>query len=403
MTERAGPAGGARPLRVLFVPLSDDPFGNPSDRRRMVLPARCLRRRGVECVFSGKEEALGTPADVIFSQDRDYGFWLRNAARLGRHGAALVFSFSDLLGYEAPSRAHHYAAYTGTARPFPPDHWRRLIAFLEQCRPHVVAGSRLQAEAIARLAPSLPVEVIHDSIDTDVYHPPPAAAESADRGMTLVWEGCSDNLPYLLVCAEAIRRIARRAPVRVLVATTEERRNEFMGTKSNRKLAEMILGEIAEFHVWGMDSIAGLMSRAHAGIAPLFTDCPFALAKPPHKAVICNSMRLPVVASPVPAYAEYVEDGLNGFIAATPAEWEERLDFLRRNPAARARMGEYGRRKAAEGFSPEAAAERLHDLLRRLAGAAAGGAHPSLYRSTSNWYTQGWNGPPRGRDEGRSR
>ena len=156
----------------------------------------------------------------------------------------------------------------------------------------------------------------------------------------------------------------------MILATTEERRNEFMGTRSNRRLAETILGDAVEFHPWSMETVGGLMARADAGLAPLFEDCPFAAAKPANKAVICNWMGLPVVASPTRAYRDYVEDGVNGFLASAPDEWERAFMRILDDPSGAAAMGARGRRKAGELFSPEAAGERMFEIIRRVARAA---------------------------------
>lgn len=359
-------------LRVLLVPLSGAPRENPSDRRRLLLPSATLAGSGISFILASREEALEIPADIVWSQDRDYAFWLAGAGRLSSRGARLVFSFSDALGYSAWSKAHQYDAWLGKAEAVPAGHWRGLAEFLDRCCAHAVAGSAAQADMLSRLAPSLPVSVLYDAVDTEVYPAPVAsrAPRTDEDGLTLFWEGCSDNLPYLLVCAEAVRMLAARAPVRVILATTEERRNEFMGTRSNRRLAETILGDAVEFHPWSMETVGGLMARADAGLAPLFEDCPFAAAKPANKAVICNWMGLPVVASPTRAYRDYVEDGVNGFLASAPDEWERAFMRILDDPSGAAAMGARGRRKAGELFSPEAAGERMFEIIRRVARAA---------------------------------
>lgn len=65
------------------------------------------------------------------------------------------------------------------------------------------------------------------------------------------------------------------------------------------------------------------------------------------------ALGLPVVASPVPAYLDIVEQGVNGFIATTPADWHRCLAELR-DPALRRSMGMRARQSVLERFSASA-------------------------------------------------
>ncbi len=142
-----------------------------------------------------------------------------------------------------------------------------------------------------------------------------------------------------------------------------------MGIVDNAELARVILGDSTEFHVWDRGSIATLMAEADVALAPLFTDCQFASAKPPHKAIIYNYMKLPVIASPTEEYKLYIEEGLNGFIASTSQEWVSSLEFLYKNPDKRVEMGACGHARA-QGYSIEKIGSRLLNLFLHVCSSA---------------------------------
>lgn len=61
-----------------------------------------------------------------------------------------------------------------------------------------------------------------------------------------------------------------------------------------------------------------------------------------------SALGIPVIASPSPAYHNYLIDGQNGWLAKTEDEWEDSLETLYLDPAYRARLGKAGRRMAQE-------------------------------------------------------
>jgi glycosyltransferase involved in cell wall biosynthesis len=81
------------------------------------------------------------------------------------------------------------------------------------------------------------------------------------------------------------------------------------------------------------------------GIAPLL-DTPFTRSKSPIKAIEYNALGIPVVASNVGPYRDYVVDGVNGFLCDTEAEWVDRLNLLVSDADLRASMSEQARQVA---------------------------------------------------------
>ena len=81
------------------------------------------------------------------------------------------------------------------------------------------------------------------------------------------------------------------------------------------------------------------------------------------------ALGLPVIASPVPAYLDIVEQGVNGYIARTRAEWLDAIDALR-SPEHRRQIGLAARRTVLERFSMEAQARKLIGVFEKLLAGA---------------------------------
>lgn len=75
------------------------------------------------------------------------------------------------------------------------------------------------------------------------------------------------------------------------------------------------------------------------GIAPL-RDTVFGRSKSAIKALEYNARGIPVIASDVKPYQEYVVHGENGFLVKHPHEWDKYLGLLAKNPDLRQEMGE---------------------------------------------------------------
>lgn len=103
------------------------------------------------------------------------------------------------------------------------------------------------------------------------------------------------------------------------------------------------------------------------GVMPLL-DTPWARGKCGYKLIQYMGCGLPVVASPVGVNSDIVEHGVNGFLAATDAEWNEAINTLLNNPDLRHRMGQAGRKKVEERYSLQVWGPRVATLLRDVAG-----------------------------------
>jgi len=77
-------------------------------------------------------------------------------------------------------------------------------------------------------------------------------------------------------------------------------------------------------------------------------------------------MGIPVVASPIGINCEIVEDGVNGFLAASPQQWRDSLKRLLTDPELRAKMGLNGRTKIERFYSKAATGQKLVNLINEV-------------------------------------
>ena len=99
------------------------------------------------------------------------------------------------------------------------------------------------------------------------------------------------------------------------------------------------------------------------GIMPL-PDEPWERGKCGYKLIQYMACARPVIASPVGANRQIVEQGVNGFLAETYDDWRSALDMLYAAPELRARLGAAGRRKVETAYCTRVTAPRLANLLK---------------------------------------
>jgi glycosyltransferase involved in cell wall biosynthesis len=91
----------------------------------------------------------------------------------------------------------------------------------------------------------------------------------------------------------------------------------------------------------------------HVGLMPLEDDL-WAKGKCAFKALQYMALGIPALVSPVGMNVEVVQQGLNGYICATPAEWEVCIRQLLNNPGLRQRLGAAARATVEARYSVSA-------------------------------------------------
>jgi glycosyltransferase involved in cell wall biosynthesis len=175
-------------------------------------------------------------------------------------------------------------------------------------------------------------------------------------GFRVGWIGTPSSAAYLAEAAEPLRRLAETGPL-TLVTVGAAPVN--------------LPGVPEEFRPWSEATEAAEISGFDVGIMPL-PDNSFTRGKSGYKLLQYMAAGRPVVASPVGENKTIVEDGANGFLAASPAGWITALERLRADPGLRRTLGRAGRARVAADYALDALAPRLAEALR-----AAGTGMPS--------------------------
>jgi SAM-dependent methyltransferase len=101
-------------------------------------------------------------------------------------------------------------------------------------------------------------------------------------------------------------------------------------------------------------------------IAPL-ADTPMNRCRSAIKALTFNALGIPVVASDIEPYRDFIIDGVTGFLCRTHGEWHARLGELINDPAARDEMGAKAKAVAAD-WTIQGNWQRWADAYQELAG-----------------------------------
>jgi glycosyltransferase involved in cell wall biosynthesis len=215
----------------------------------------------------------------------------------------------------------------------------------------VVAGNNYLAGR-ARQAGARRIEVLPTVIDLERY-PKPLSREAfqAERLPRIVWIGSPTTAPYLKLLFEPLRVLSLQVPfiLRVIGSSHFE-----------------IPGVQLEVLAWSEDTEVDNINACDIGIMPL-PDTPWEQGKCGYKLIQYMACGLPVVASPVGANVEIVQQGENGFLATSDDEWVSALTKLLQSRTLRSEMGALGRKAVEEKYCLQKTGPILVSLLRSVA------------------------------------
>ena len=178
--------------------------------------------------------------------------------------------------------------------------------------------------------------------------------------VTVGWIGTPNTVHNLFVVWEALEHLfARRADLHLrLVGVSPDGRSlppferVTYSMRSRYSQAQMIE------EVLGMD----------IGLFPL-QDVEDSRVRGVLKATVYMAGGAAVVCSPVGQCRDLIEDGVNGLLAASTREWEEKIELLVTNPELRARLARTGLDQVRREFAVERSFAKLHAVLTANSGA----------------------------------
>jgi glycosyltransferase involved in cell wall biosynthesis len=219
---------------------------------------------------------------------------------------------------------------------------KRKIETIMRCATLVTAGNAYLAD-VARHNGARRVVEVPTVLDLDHYR---LAQHGERRPVRIIWIGSSLNSRYLLDIADALRTVCKNGRAEFVVV-------------GGRPVD--LPGVPARFEPWSETDEARVLAQADIGIMPL-PDTEWERGKCAFKILQYMAAGLPVVASPVGANRNVLDEGL-GFLAASAPEWTHALDQLIGNVDLRARMGAAGRRKVEREYALAVWGPRVAQLL----------------------------------------
>jgi len=285
------------------------------------LDVRALPRNWLGRLTLGRDL---TSYDAVILQRKLLPHWA--IALLGRRVRRLIFDFDDAVwlrdsyspkGFDDPKRAARFRA-TVTACDL------------------VIAGNEYLAAEARLFVPADRVRVIPTCVDVQKY---PVAEHGSRNDVRLVWVGSSSTLKGLERFAPTLGAIGRAVPGARLKLVSD-RFAEFPGLP-------------VEQCTWSEATEAEEIAAADVGIGWV-PDDPWSRGKCGLKVLQYQASGLPVIANPVGVQADFVRNGVTGFLATTTTEWVNAVRTLAANAALRQRLGAAGRQQVEARYSVEA-------------------------------------------------
>lgn len=213
----------------------------------------------------------------------------------------------------------------------------------------VLAGNKFLADYAHQYARR--VALLPTCIDTEKFRPSDRP-RSSDK-CVVGWIGSHSTARYLRSLLLVLERVA-----------------------SEHRFDLYVVGSSAPLHArgfevtqaqWCLQREVEDFQRCDVGIYPLWDD-DWSRGKCGFKAIQFMACGVPVVVAAVGVNREIIQDGVNGFLAATDKEWEEKLGWLVSDPSLREKLGRAGRETILERYSLDIHAPRLISALQEAVG-----------------------------------
>ena len=327
-------------MKILFLIQG---FSRAASRYRVLQYIPYLESKGVNATVSLYPRTLRenfqffsnlSKYDIVFLQRKRFNQprlgWLRKRAR------RIVYDFDDSVMYRN-SKAKD---------PISSTRRKRFVRMIKNSD-FVIAGNEFLKREVLPYNPN--VEVIPTGIDRERYGIKTYPVQQ--KRVTLGWIGDHGSIHYLEKMRPIFERVGEKYPhVELKIVCDTFFDCDRMGVVKKNWTSE---GEVADLQ--GFD----------IGLMPLVDD-PWSWGKCGFKIIQYQGVGVPVVCTPVGVNRDLVEDGVNGFYAMTPKEWEEKLSLLIENSELREQMGREGRKRVLENYTYQASAPRLLSILDRL-------------------------------------
>lgn len=327
-------------MKVLFLIQG---FSVAASRYRVLQYLPYLRSHGVEPTVEPYPKTLKEylrwfkrlpQYDIVFLQRKRFNqprLWL-----LRKRAKKIIYDFDDAVMYRNSK----------SSRPISLSRRRRFNQMI-RASDFIIAGNEFLKREVLSLHPH--VEVIPTPIDLSRYHPKDYSLRK--ERVTLGWIGDHGSIHYLEGMKPIFERLGQKYPHIDLKIVCDI----FFDCESIKVVKKN----------WNAEEEVADLQSFDIGLMPLVDD-PWSWGKCGLKIIQYQGVGVPVVCTPVGINRDLVEDGVNGFYAMTPEEWEEKLSQLITDESLRERMGRIGRQRVLQGYTLQACAPLLMEVLERV-------------------------------------
>ena len=278
----------------------------------------------------------------------DVVFIYEEASRIGpaiierlinRTGIPIVYDFADPIWMPYISPANKYLSYLKC--------FGKTGKICEMSA-HIIVGNKYLAEYAIQYNPR--VTIVPITIDTDKYTVKKWDEQRNNDIPIIGWSGSYSTIWHLDGLRDVLRKLKERHNFKLHVIGTSTYQLDSVDVYAREWLSETEVNDLQQFDI---------------GIMPL-PDDQWVRFRTHLKVRQYMGVGVPAVASPVGVINEVIQDGVNGFLAATEDEWVEKLSLLIEDPVLRRTMGEAGRRTIEERYSAKIWAPKVLDILQSV-------------------------------------
>ncbi|BBO18861.1 phosphatidyl-myo-inositol mannosyltransferase [Candidatus Brocadia pituitae] len=277
----------------------------------------------------------------LFSELKEYHtvfvqkkrLWRWQLWYLKRKRVRIIYDFDDAVMFKSP--------VDGGVRSFKRQRtFARMVRYSDQ----VIAGNQyLELQALPY---NKNITIIPTAIDTRRYTAIDYCRNK--KNVTIGWIGSKSSLPFLKELTTAFDQLAAQDNSLELKIIC----NDFFDCRKMPVVKKM----------WALEDENADLQEIDIGLAPL-PNHEWTKGKCATKLLQYLAAGIPVVCSPVGVHNEIIREGVNGFFAASPQDWIEKIGLLAKDKALRERIGREGKKTVESSYSLQANIPKFIDII----------------------------------------
>lgn len=287
-----------------------------------------------------KETRKAKKYDLVFVQRESFMLGTTYFEKRFAQKTKLIFDFDDSIWLNVISEGNKKFKFLKDAGKT-----KNLIELSHM----VFAGNAYLADYAKQFNPN--VKIVPTTVDTDHHK---RIDRAANKRVCIGWSGSFSTIEHLETALPALYQIKEKYGDQVYFKVIGD------PNYKNEKLD--IIGV-----PWTAEDEVEQMNELDIGLMPLPND-EWTKGKCGLKGLTYMSMEIPAIMSPVGVNTEIIEDGVNGFLAASMEDWVAKISLLVDNPDLRKKIGKKGREIVLKKYAVQAQRDNYIKYFNELIG-----------------------------------